>query len=150
MMLNQALKYVAPFIASFIASCDLSVDPNRGWLEILGMIDIEAGGNITVPDTVIAGAAFEVGFDTNGNSCVRGGGTKVVTQTAFRAVVEPRDYVPSPPPQSCDDIYNIFQHRVTVRFDQPGLATVAIRGLRSWSLTSPLDTVTIEHTVLVR
>lgn len=149
-MLNRALRYVTPAIASFIVSCDLSVDPNRGWLEILGMIDVEEGANVTLPDTVTAGAAFEATFDTNGSSCVRGGGTKVVSRTAYRAVVEPRDYVPSPPPVSCDDIYNIFPHRVTLQFDQPGLATVVFRGLRDWSLNGTRDTVTIERAVVVR
>ena len=148
-------RYWLPAAFSIVmTSCDLAIDPDDGWKQILGIIDPETDGYVSVPDTVSAGTSFDVTFRTIGSGCVRGGGTIVVAQSANSAVVEPQDFVPDPPPDACNDILNTFPHRATLRFDQPGSASVRVRGLLNWPFNRPdtvkLDTVTIERIVVVR
>jgi hypothetical protein len=145
------LTAIAVFaLSALVGGCDLSVDPNKGWRETLGHMDFINGAAVSLPQTASAGTPFEVSFNTDGNSCVRGGPTVIVGQTADRVVIEPRDLVPTPPPLSCNDIYISFQHRVMVRFDSPGTSTVVIRALGQRTHWDPVDTLTVERTVMIR
>jgi hypothetical protein len=146
-MQNVPLQLVIVFLAAFAASCDLSFDPNRGWKEIMGVIRTDSEAT-AIPDSANAGVPFDVAFATYG-ICTRAGRTRL-TLTANRAEIEPWNLIPDPPPQACNLFPSDPHHRVTLRFDHPGPATVVIRGLRDWAPNTSLDTVEIVRTVVIR
>jgi hypothetical protein len=128
-------------------ACDMSVDPNRGWLEVTG--NMEEGQGITIPLEATAGAPFDVEFNTGGTdaACYRPTRPRIM-QTATRADIEPRVFINVNDGVVCDDIYIPYTHRATLRFDQPGVATVVIKGLRG--SVRARDTLIFERTVLIR
>ena len=141
-------RLVLFYLATLTASCDLSVDPNRGWREIMGVLRTDSAEQIDMPDSASAGVAFDVAFTTYG-ICRRAGNTRV-TLTGNRAEIEPRDLIPDPSPQACNLFPYDPNHRVSIRFDHPGPATVVVRGLRDWAPNIALDTLEIVRTVVIR
>jgi hypothetical protein len=133
-------------LLAFAVACDLSVDVNDGWVEIPGTLDAR---DVVIPDTATAGSTFRVTIATQGDGCFRGGRT-VVVQTGSRVEIEPLDLIPTPPPENCNSIERRFHHHVDLRYDQSGSVMVIVRGVRQWVQTGPLDTVTVQGTVVVR
>lgn len=144
-MLTKSWTAIA-LCSAVAAACDLSVDVNDGWVEIPGQLDER---DVVIPDSATAGTPFRVTIATQGDGCFRGGRTSVV-QTGARVEIEPMDYIPTPPPENCNSIERRFQHHVDLRYEQPGSVTVMVRGVRQWVQTGPLDTVTVQGTVIVR
>jgi hypothetical protein len=103
------------------------------------------GPRIDVPDTVAAGQTFTVEVTTYGNGCTSEGDTEVRLQPQ-RAVVTPYDVQRRAEGVVCPDILNVFRHRATLRFEQPGVARVTIQGIQEPSG----EVITVERTVLVR
>ena len=136
-------------LALGVAGCDLSVDPNHGLQEILGVIGDNA--QVDIPDFVRAGAPFHVVVVTRGDdSCYRGGEPRIL-QVANSVVIEPRDFVQRPSEiLGCNSLGNGFTHRARILFATPGAATVVVRGLVRWTRTAPLDTVEVARTVHVQ
>ena len=145
---NLPVRLAICSLLALTASCDLSVDGDHGWQEIMGVLGTDSAEQVSMPDSAHAGVPFDVGFATHG-ICTRAGGTRV-TLTANRAEIEPRDLVPDPLPQTCNLFPYSPHHRVTIRFDHPGPATVVVRGLREWAPNTPLDTLEIVRTVIIR
>jgi hypothetical protein len=130
-------------------ACDLSVAPAPGLTEIIAVVHEHT---IVVPDTAVAGVAFNVDFATGGDGCFWFRGTKV-RQTATHAEIEPRALVQTfalGEFVSACELGSGFVHRASLRYDTPGWVTIHIRSLRAWSRTAPLDTVIFERTVVIR
>ena len=144
---RRTVPLVCVFAVGLMPSCDMSVDPNQGWLEVTGRM--AEGQAITLPQEVLAGTSFDVEFNTGGGDrgCYRPTKPRVL-QTASRAEVEPRVFINANEGVVCDDIYITYTHRATLRFDQPGVATVVVKGIRED--VSPPDTLLFERTVLIR
>lgn len=98
---------------------------------------------ITVPDTVSAGAPFELSVRTYGGGCIRPNGTLV--QVEGRAVtVAPYDVHSGH--DYCPDVLRIFDHDATVTLHEAGLAEIRIRG-RSMPADSTM--VVVRHVVVL-
>ena len=84
---------------------------------------------VEVPDAVMRGADFEVTIRTYGGGCIAQGDTEV-TVLASAAEVRPFDiFVTGTPHDSvCTDDLRLYLHRARMRFAQPGVATVRMRG----------------------
>lgn len=102
---------------------------------------------VEIPEAVDRGVEFQVTVHTFGGGCVDQGHTEV-SVAAGSVEVRPYDVFVTHMPESyaCTDILNRFPHRATLRLDQPGTATIRVRGR-----AQPGDTpLVIERTVLVR
>lgn len=102
---------------------------------------------LEVPDTVSAGAPFEITIRTYVGGCDEAGGTDVV-RTDGRIEVSPFDFdrTPLDPNVGCPDRLGLIDHRVTSSFDAPGVGIVVIQGREEPSL----EAKTVERTVVVR
>lgn len=80
-------------------------------------------------DTVAAGASFAVNVSTFGSgSCVEAAGMEVEVQD-LEAIVVPLDSVHIPGPGgACTDDLQRYPRTTTVAFDEPGPATIRVRG----------------------
>lgn len=88
-----------------------------------------AAADVEVPATVRAGEPLTVQVVTFGNGCNAVGGTDVVVR-ALEADVLPWDLDHSSEKVDCPDLLRTFRHSATVRFEQPGTATVRVNGRR--------------------
>lgn len=109
----------------------------------LGVIDFyQDPVVIAVPDTVQAGAAFEVSVRTYGGGCITKGDTETQVE-GLTAEVRPYDLHSGA--EVCTDELRIFDHRATLAFEQAGLAEVRFHGREM-----PADSVvTIVRSVVV-
>lgn len=125
---------------------------------IPGMIEHSTSGHafIEVPDSVDLGQVFEVRVLTSGDGCVRKGDTRVQQQER-RAWVTPYDIHEHR--EVCTSIGNVFDHRANVRFSEPGVAHVIVRGRKrildfdpvtGQNIGSYTEFVNIVKTVIVR
>ena len=79
---------------------------------------------ISAPDSAARGAAFEVSVPTFAGGCTR---TIARTETAIiGTLVVIRPYNETRRADACTDDLIILTHRVSVRFDQPGPATIRV------------------------
>ncbi|MEQ1912878.1 MAG: hypothetical protein ABMA15_28945 [Vicinamibacterales bacterium] len=93
--------------------------------ERLGLIEFyDDSSAISVPDTVDAGANFEVAFYTFGGGCISRGDTRVEV-TRNTAVVTPTDMHADGP---CTLELQYLDHTTTVRLQVPGSGTVIVSG----------------------
>ena len=83
--------------------------------------------HIDVPATVAAGSPFAVEVTTYGGGCVSEGYTQV-SLTGRSAIVTPWDR--NSGGEICTLELRSFRHSATLRFDERGIATVTIRGMR--------------------
>lgn len=88
-----------------------------------------AAAEVDVPATVRAGEPLTVQVVTFGNGCNTAGGTDVVVR-GLEANVLPWDLDHSSEKVDCPDLLRTFRHSATVRFEQPGAATVRVNGRR--------------------
>lgn len=119
-----------------------SAAPERqpGTLEFYG-----DSARIHVPDTVTAGAAFEVRVTTYGGGCMQKGETDVYVR-GHMAEIRPYDYEPTGRGMVCPDILVLYNHTATVTFAEPGEATIRIHGWKK-----PENTfLTVRRSTIVR
>ena len=96
-------------------------------LALLGFYD----DPIVVDAPVIASVSipFDITVRTYGGGCIDQGDTEV-SVTGLHADIRPYDHFVTylPPRYACPDILHLSTHRATVRFEQPGTATVTVHG----------------------
>lgn len=80
---------------------------------------------VQAPDTVEAGAAFEVTVRTYGDGCVTRGET-IVEQDGLIVIVRPYDVHSGA--SVCTQELRMFDHRASVSVDEPGTAEIRVRG----------------------
>ena len=95
---------------------------------------------VVVPQTAQAGEPFQVTVTTIGGGCLRMGPTRVRTR-GLTAEVRPYDVHNGG--RVCPTDVQPFEHTATLRFDQPGTATVSFHGRGS------PDEVVITRTVTI-
>jgi hypothetical protein len=101
--------------------------------------------HIDLPDSVARGSAFYISVRTYGGGCASQGHTEVEINDLL-AKVEPFDLEPTDPNVVCPEVLRVFEHVVSIRFDEVGTATVRVFGRRQ-----PGDeTLSVDRTVVVR
>lgn len=129
-------------LLTLVGGCDWIVGPAEG--ERVGVISFyDEPLVVSLPDTVAAGVPFEVSVLTYGGGCVRQGGTDV-TAAAGTHHITPYDVHTGA--DTCTSILNIFEHAVSVTFDDPGAGLIRIHG-RQEPEGRPF---TVERQVVVR
>ncbi len=131
---------------SFVFACGSPFDVPVSRLGTL--LDIGEGLEIDVPDSARVRQAFDIEVKTQGNGCVSFGGTEVEVEGRI-VDFRPFDLSPADGNTVCTQILNVFEHRASVQFDQPGPVTVRIHGMVFSSGGALRDTV-IVRTVEVR
>ncbi|MCY3699124.1 MAG: hypothetical protein OXH46_05725 [Gemmatimonadetes bacterium] len=105
-----------------------------------GSLGIDAGVQVTPPDTVEAGRAAHVRIRTYGGGCLirdqERGGRTFVDLRGRTAVLVPFDRFDLGPRSltgnwSCADVLVYWTRVVPVVFDEPGRATIRVRGISS-------------------
>ena len=141
--LDRILPCVALVVAPAIG-CRTGTAPERGTQQP-AVIDFYGGAvQVTVPDTVTAGADFVVVALSYGDGCLAKGRTEVAV-AGLVADVRPYDYVP-PEGTTCTRPLLTARHEAVVRFATPGRALVRVHGRQR-----PGDgRVTVERTTIVR
>jgi hypothetical protein len=95
---------------------------------------------VEAPDTVAVNQPFAVLVRTYGNGCVSQGRTQLVLN-GLQATVTPYDVHDGG--DICPDILRMFDHEVTLTFEEAGVGVVTFRGRRE-----PEDTMTTETRVV--
>ena len=85
---------------------------------------------VTAPASVLVGDPVTVSVTSYGGGCVRKGYTDVVQGERMTVSVRPYDLYVGDGKVVCTDELALYQHDVTLRFDQPGTATIRIHGTR--------------------
>lgn len=102
---------------------------------------------IELPQRVVRGVGFTVTVWSYGGGCISRGDTQVELGT-MQARILPSDHDVSLTfmgPRVCTLELRLFEHSATVRFDQAGVASVAIRGVPKPSG----EVITISRDVIV-
>lgn len=110
--------------AAVLAGCSV-LGPDGG--EQPGIIAPSSPGAVTVPAAVQRGEPFTVKMITQGGGCLSKGPTRVRIRGAT-AEVRPIDGHSGG--NVCPADVQMYEHTATLRFDQPGTATVRIHGRR--------------------
>ncbi len=115
------------------------------------------GVRVTTPDTAAVGEEIPVRIRTYGDGCLvrdqpRAGGTSVDVD-GLMARLQPWDVFDLGPRSldgiwGCSDALLYWSRIVRVRFDEPGSATIIVRGISR--ATNPERITEVERTVLVR
>ncbi len=102
---------------------------------------------IQLPDTVQRGVTFPVRVRTYGGGCIDEGDTEVKVN-GLAAQVTPYDIEVThlPPGYACTADLRLYEHVGQVRFDQPGTATLIVRGRKKPEKTI----ISVERTVEVQ
>jgi len=108
------------------------------------ILNIGEGLAIEVPDSARTRRSFDIITTTRGDGCVSFGGTEV---QVTKRIVDFRPFDLHNGADGCDSILNIFEHRASVQFDEPGHVAVRIHG-RIWSITGSENE--LRDTVIVR
>ena len=110
--------------AALLAACSV-VGPEGG--EQLGIIQIlpVEPARVTVPETARRGEPFTVTVITHGGGCLSQGPTRV-RRDGVTAEVRPYDVHTGG--DACPADVQLYTHTATLRFDQPGPATVRVQG----------------------
>lgn len=102
---------------------------------------------VEIPSHVTSGVDFDISVRTFGGGCIAQGDTEI-SISGRSAEVRPYDVFVTrlPANMACTDDLRFYLHRARLRFAEPGLATVRIRGRER-----PGDrVVVVEQTVVVR
>jgi len=144
-------RAAAGALAVVLAACTASPgeqEPEDRRVGILRLYQTDPPAALVVPDTVRAGADFQVSATTLGGGCERAGETEVDVQGGV-ATVTPYDYTALP--AACTDILRHLPHTAVLRFGTPGEAVVRLRGRRVGPDTPPSGVyLTVEKRVVVR
>jgi hypothetical protein len=110
----------------------------------LGTIDFYSDPvRVSVPDTVFAGVAFNVGVVTYGGGCVTRGDTEAwVNGMESQVTVYDNERSGG---GVCTDELRMLEHTASLQFAQPGTATVRVRGWKE----PEREEVTVTRTILV-
>ncbi|MEN8145555.1 MAG: hypothetical protein ABFS14_11455 [Gemmatimonadota bacterium] len=109
---------------TFLAACGSPFDAPSSRPGTI-FYDHEEGLAIEVPDSARARHAFDISVTTSGDGCVSFGGTEVqVTQRT----VDFRPFDLHNGEDLCFSIQNLFEHRASVQFNEPGHVAVRIHG----------------------
>lgn len=113
-----------PALVLLATGCTALLGP--GETRRLGVIDFyQEPVVIAVPDTVQAGAAFEVSVRTYGGGCITEGETETRVE-GLSADVRPYDLHSGA--GVCTDELRIFDHQATLAFEQEGVGEVRFHG----------------------
>lgn len=128
--------------ALLLAGCSV-LGPEGG--EQLGVIQIlpSMPAQASVPETAQRGEPFTVTVVTHGGGCLRQGPTRVRTSGA---TAEVRPYDVHNGGDVCPGDVQEYQHTATLRFDQPGTATVHFYGIGH----PGAEVVTVTRTVAIQ
>ncbi|HEX8431192.1 MAG TPA: hypothetical protein VF625_07885 [Longimicrobium sp.] len=138
------MRFVALGLALLAVGCTSATGPDekREVGVILGLAN-EAPA-IEVPSPVRVGQDFTVTIRTGWrNGCARADGTEVEVRGAT-ATITPYERITES--TNCTQASQEFIHRATLRFDQPALVELTIRGRRSFTAS----VITVRRTVEVR
>lgn len=108
--------------AALLAGCSV-LDPDGG--ERPGIIDPSSPGTVTVPAAAQRGEPFTVTVITHGGGCLSRGPTRV---RMLGDTAEVRPYDVHNGGDVCPGDVQLYEHTATLRFDQPGTATVRVHG----------------------
>lgn len=100
---------------------------------------------VTAPASVLVGEPVTVSVTSYGGGCVRKGYTEVVQGQGMTVSVRPYELHAGDGKSVCTDELALYRHQVTLRFDQPGTATLRIHGTRM----PGREPITLTHTVVV-
>ncbi|HEX9940329.1 MAG TPA: hypothetical protein VGB15_24560 [Longimicrobium sp.] len=104
---------------------------------------------VTVPDTVARGEPFQVRVVAFAGGCRQERAGTEVSRAGQRAVITPYHYLRRSP--VCTDDLVFFPHDVTLRFDEPGVAVVQVRGAANrLDFERETQWILIERRVVVR
>lgn len=152
----RQLRLTSVLAAIVLAGCAASPDsgnanpPDGGSSgeRIPGIIDYYGGPvRVTVPGAAESGKPFAVTVVTYGGGCTKKGEATVMVE-ALRAEVKPYDYDTSAPQLDCDDMLRVYEHTVTVSFDEAGTAEIVFLGQREDS--SGVTQINVTRTLEVR
>lgn len=103
--------------------------------------------HVEVPASAARGESFVVKVRTYGGGCIAKGDTEVRSE-GLSARVTPYDWevVRLPANTACTADLRLYEHSATLRFDQPGTATVLVQGREKPSG----HVLTIERKVVIR
>ena len=143
MMTMRALARLGAGVA-LLAGAGCSVMGADGG-EQPGLIQIlpSAPAQVSVPQTAPRGAPFTVEVVTHGGGCLLQGPTRVRT-SGMAADVRPYDRHTGG--RVCPADVALYRHTATLRFDQPGTATVRIHGRGE----PGAESVTVTRTVTIQ
>lgn len=128
--------------AALLAGCSLTDSDDGERLGIIQMLP-EVPAQVTVPATAPRGEPFTVSVITHGGGCLSRGPTRVRTRGT---TAEVRPYDIDDGGTVCPANVAQYEHTATLRFDQPGPATVRIIGT---GYPGP-ETLTITRTVAIQ
>ncbi|MBW3573106.1 MAG: hypothetical protein KY467_18575 [Gemmatimonadetes bacterium] len=128
--------------AALLAGCSV-LGPDGG--ERLGVIQIlpSSPAEVSVPQNAQRGEAFTVTVITHGGGCLSKGPTRVRT-TGATAEVRPYDVHSGA--NVCPADIQLYQHTATLRFSDPGTATVHFVGIGH----PGAEVVTVTRTVAIQ
>ncbi len=152
----KQFKLTSALAAIVLAGCAASPDngnanpPDGGssGKRVPGIIDFYGEPvRVTVPGATEAGEPFAVTVVTYGGGCTEKGEATVMVE-ALRAEVSPYDYDTSAPQLDCDDMLRVYEHTVTVIFEETGTAEIVFLGQKEDS--SGVTQTTVTRTLEVR
>lgn len=119
---------------------------------IIGFSGEELDEAVRVPARVPAGQDFQVEITTSGNGCVSAGESALILAEKSADIFVYDRTTAVRPGTVCTMILKKLPHTVTLRFDEPGEATIRIWGRKQGGDgSSPLgEPVIIEKRVLIR
>ena len=130
------IRVVSFRAAILAAACSLgcgvfSTEPEIRWELRPGTVEFyDQPITIEVPEAATVGAPVVVTVGTFGGGCTAQGPTEV-TVSGLAATVQPLDSSIVPfPDLACTEELLVFEHRVELRFAEPGVATVRVLGRR--------------------
>jgi anthranilate phosphoribosyltransferase len=128
--------------AALLAACSVTGSEAGERLGIIQMLPTHPAA-VTLPTAVGRGEPFEVTVISHGGGCVRQGPTRVRINGS---TAEVRPYDIDSGNSVCTADVAEYEHTATLRFDQPGTATVRIIGT---GYPGP-ETITVTRTVTIQ
>jgi hypothetical protein len=124
-----ALRAFAALVLPLAAGCS-SILGSSGWERVPGDIGNAIGSPLQAPAEARQGVPFEITVTTYGSgSCTRPDGAET-SVTGLLATVRPFDLERRGPNVACTADLRAYPRPVTLRFDEPGQATIRVIGAR--------------------
>lgn len=133
-------RFRALAAAALLAGCSV-LGPDGG--ERPGIIEPSSRGAVTVPATAQRGQPFTITVITHGGGCLSRGPTRV---RVLGGTAEVRPFDVHSGGNVCPADVQLYEHTATLRFDEPGTATVRVhgRGIPDGDMAVITRTVTIQ------
>ena len=149
---NTAMTGGAEYGEATIEKTVIVEDTAGSTLRKVGITEFynESDDVVLVPDSVQAGEAFTVTVQTYGGGCTEADDIEVSIAEGV-AVLTPYDltYIPGEN-EGCDDILKRLSHATQLTFEQPGSASLQIRGRKVGGDNPEGVPVTLEQVIRVR